>query len=277
MTIFRRDAVALLLGACARAAGDLAPGAAALLVDIPTRRLLTVHDEASASRIVVPPGSTVKPIVLAALLRSGKLKPGETFPCPGDMRIDGRSFACSHPRLDTPVGIREALAYSCNCFVARVAERLEPGELAREFERYGLTSRSGLLRDEAAGRVQPAATSGARRTQALGEFGIAITTAELVLAYRMLATTPDMQPIVAGLEDAVRFGTAQRAQVPGLRVAGKTGSVRIASGARIAWFAGFAPSVEPKVAVAVMLQGRSGGADAAPVAARILEAWQAGR
>jgi cell division protein FtsI/penicillin-binding protein 2 len=45
----------------------------------------------------------------------------------------------------------------------------------------------------------------------------------------------------------------------------------------IAWFAGFAPSREPSAVVTVMLQGRSGGADAAPVAGRILEAHLAGR
>jgi cell division protein FtsI/penicillin-binding protein 2 len=48
----------------------------------------------------------------------------------------------------------------------------------------------------------------------------------------------------------------------------------------VAWFAGFAPSGQgapPRVVVTVMLQGRSGGADAAPVAGRILAAWQAGR
>ena len=48
-------------------------------------------------------------------------------------------------------------------------------------------------------------------------------------------------------------------------------------GAHLAWFAGFLPSVAPKYVVTVMLQGRSGGADAAPVAGRILEAAWGGR
>ena len=49
-------------------------------------------------------------------------------------------------------------------------------------------------------------------------------------------------------------------------MAGKTGSVRTAAGAHIAWFAGFTAAL----VVVVMLQGRSGGADAAPVAAEVL-------
>ena len=75
----------------------------------------------------------------------------------------------------------------------------------------------------------------------------------------------------------MEYGTAQLARVNGLSVAGKTGSVRTAEGARIAWFAGFAPSRAPDVVVAVMLQGRSGGSDAAPVAGQILAAYRAGR
>jgi cell division protein FtsI/penicillin-binding protein 2 len=79
--------------------------------------------------------------------------------------------------------------------------------------------------------------------------------------------------VLAGMADAVEFGTAQRAQVQGLKVAGKTGSVRTPSGMHLAWFAGFTDAA----VVTVMLQARSGGADAAPVAGRILEAHWKGR
>ena len=84
-------------------------------------------------------------------------------------------------------------------------------------------------------------------------------------------------PVRAGLEGAVAFGTAQHARVAGVQVAGKTGSAFTAEGEHVAWFAGFMPSREPDVVVVVMLRGRSGGADAAPVAGRILEAYRARR
>jgi cell division protein FtsI/penicillin-binding protein 2 len=64
--------------------------------------------------------------------------------------------------------------------------------------------------------------------------------------------------------------------VQGASIAGKTGSVHTGAGNRIAWFAGFLPSRAPHVAIAVMVAGSSGGADAAPVAGRILAAYQAG-
>jgi cell division protein FtsI/penicillin-binding protein 2 len=245
---------------------------AAILLDVRSRRPIAIHAAAVAGRFLAPPGSTLKPFVLAALLRSGKLTATESLPCPGRLTIAGRSFDCSHPRLDSPMRVETALAYSCNCFVARVAERFAPGELAGELARAGF--------GEASGRIRPVSSRDDVRLQALGEEGILITAAELARAYRSLALQAgraEIQPIVAGLEGAVEYGTGQRAQVPGVKVAGKTGSVRTESGAPIAWFAGFLPSRAPEVVVAVMLQGHSGGSDAAPVAGRILEAYRAGR
>jgi len=147
-----------------------------------------------------------------------------------------------------------------------VAERFAPGELTGELVR--------------AGRIRTATGRDALRLLALGEDGILTTPAELAMAYRSLALQvgrSEMQPIVTGLEGAVEYGTAQRARVAGVKVAGKTGSTRRESGVPIAWFAGFLPSRAPEVVVTVMLQGHSGGSDAAPVAGRILEAYRAGR
>jgi len=286
----RRDLLATLLAAAtASSAATESPTltrifasnhGAALLLDVRSRRLIAIHARNTAAGLPAPPGSTLKPFVLAALLRSGKLTAAESFACPGHLRIAGRSLDCAHPPLDSPMRVVTALAYSCNCFVARVAERFAPGELAAELTRAGFSSPTGLVDREATGRVLPARDPDATRLQALGEDGILITAAELALAYRTLASNaarPEMQPILAGLEGAVEFGTAQRAQVGTIKVAGKTGTTQTISGAPLAWFAGFLPSRAPEVVIAVMLQGRSGGAAAAPLAGQILAAYCAGR
>ena len=277
--MLRRSAIGVLLAAAARVRsldrqfGD-AHGAA-LLVDVRTRGLIAVHAAELAAGVLAPPGSTIKPFALAALLDTGKLGAEESFPCPGDLRIGARSLTCSHPRMAAPMRVRTALAYSCNCFVAHFAERFSAGELAASLTRAGLASRPGWFGDaEAAGEVRRADGREAAQLQSLGEGGVLATAAELALAYRGLALAagqPRMEPILSGLEGAVEFGTAQRARVPEIAVAGKTGSVRAADGAFIAWFAGFAPSRAPRAVVAVMLQGRSGGADAAPIGGRILQ------
>jgi len=239
---------------------------AGVLIDVRTRRPIAMHAAAVADRFLAPPGSTLKPFVLAALLHNGKLTAKESLPCPGRLTIAGRSFDCSHPRLDAPMRVETALAYSCNYFVASMAERFAPGELAGELARVG--------------RIRPGSGRDAVRLLALGEEGILISAAELAMAYRGLALQAgraEMQAIVAGMEGAVEYGTAQRAQVAGVMVAGKTGSVIAESGAPIAWFAGFLPSRAPEVVVTVMLQGHWGGSDAAPVAGRILAAYRVGR
>jgi cell division protein FtsI/penicillin-binding protein 2 len=165
--------------------------------------------------------------------------------------------------------VRTAIAYSCNCFVAHFAARLRPGDLAGELERSGLVSRTGWFGEsEGSGRVREAPAE----LQALGEAGVTATPAGLAMAYCRLASQA-APAVLAGMADAVAFGTAQRGQVAGLRIAGKTGSVRTPAGAYLAWFAGFTS----EAVVAVMLHGLSGGADAAPVAARILEAHSKGQ
>lgn len=271
----RRDATALLLSSAAGAfaasparldpfIGDI-PGAA-LLVDVRTRALLAVHHPDLAGGLLVPPGSAIKPFTLEALLRTGKLRADERFPCPAGLSIGGRAFNCSHPPVAEPIDITTALAYSCNCFVVHVASRFAPGELAAELPRSGLS----------AAQIDRAVTRDAQQLQAIGEAGVLVTPTEMAQAYRRLTlAAPD--PIRRGLEAAVDFGTAQNARVAGTKVAGKTGSVRGNNGAMFAWFCGFAPRKDPSVVVIVVLEARSGGADAAPLAAKILDAHFAGR
>jgi peptidoglycan glycosyltransferase len=260
----------------------LSPGrGSAILLDIRARRLIATNSERLAGGTLTLPGSTLKPFVIASLLKRDKLTPETSFPCPGHLTIANRRFDCTHPVLTLPVRPDTALAYSCNCFVAKMAERFDPGELSRELERLGFASRTGLIAGpEAAGTVAFATTHDALRMQAIGEAGILVTPFELALAYRNLAleiAAPQMAPVLNGLEGAVAFGTAQRARIGGVTVAGKTGSTRSSAGDFIAWFVGFMPSRAPEAVVAVMLSGHSGGADAAPAAAQILEAHRAGR
>jgi cell division protein FtsI/penicillin-binding protein 2 len=293
--MLRRSAVSLFLGAAlcgfeSKASAKMdellaTSRGSAILLDVRNRRLIAANSERLAGGTLTLPGSTLKPFVIASLLKRGKLKPDTSFPCPGHLTIANRRFDCTHPILAMPVRPDTALAYSCNCFVAHAAERFDHGELSRELEHLGFASRTGLIAGpEAHGTVATATTLDAVRLQAIGEAGILVTPLELALAYRNLAMesgASEMLPVLAGLEGAVEFGTAQRAHIdgakPGITVAGKTGSTRNPSGDFIAWFAGFLPSRAPETVVAVMLSGHSGGADAAPVAAQILEAHRAGR
>lgn len=251
----RRAAVGALLGAVYNPA-------VAIVLDLRTKKVIETQRPDLASRWLLPPGSTIKPLTLTALLESGKLRSDEKFPCPRKLIIQGRSFSCSHPPIGTPLEVATAIAYSCNCFVAHFAKRLEPGELARYLTKEGINTHSGA-------EVQPATSEDTIQMQALGEARILVTPQSLLMAYARLATRA-LPPVLEGLEGAVEYGTAQLAQLPHVKVAGKTGSVLTSNRARIAWFAGFAPSRNPQFAIVTALQGQSGGLDAAPIARSIL-------
>ncbi len=77
------------------------------------------------------------------------------------------------------------------------------------------------------------------------------------------------------MELVVSGGTGTAAQIPGIRVAGKTGTAESGvQGTNTTSFMSFAPADNPRVAVAVILERQSGtgGTTAAPIAKQIMEA-----
>jgi peptidoglycan glycosyltransferase len=82
------------------------------------------------------------------------------------------------------------------------------------------------------------------------------------------------------MELVVASGSGKKAQIEGVRVAGKTGTAQHAKGRPPhAWFIGFAPADDPKVAVAVVVEDggnlgneATGGQLSAPVAADVMRA-----
>lgn len=77
------------------------------------------------------------------------------------------------------------------------------------------------------------------------------------------------------MKSVVDSGTGRAAALDGVQVAGKTGTADTGSGNQV-WFVGFAPADNPKVAVAVTIEGQAegtfGGSAAAPIAHDVLEA-----
>jgi peptidoglycan glycosyltransferase len=87
-------------------------------------------------------------------------------------------------------------------------------------------------------------------------------------------STPEVARQVAdAMALAVRVSPAQSAALPGVNVAGKSGTAEIGEGqVSHAWFIAFAPVEAPRVAVAVIEERAGGGSTfAGPVARRMLE------
>jgi len=98
-------------------------------------------------------------------------------------------------------------------------------------------------------------------------------------AWKTAMTPGTAQALSAMMQAVVQRGTGTRAQIAGVTVAGKTGTAQNSAGSPHAWFIGFAPAEAPQYAVAVLVENggstgseATGGAVAAPIAARVLEA-----
>ena len=249
-------------------------------------------------------GSTIKPFTIAMALQEEATTPAERFDLSNPFRIDGQRIV-DHEPIAGLVGLREILARSSNIGAARLALRVGSQRQRAYLERLGLLAPSTL---ELGRRQAPLAprVRGRRDVAALGfGYGLAATPAALAGAYTvftnggalvrptLLLRTPgetiERTPVfsaattrrmVAYLRAAVVDGTGRAADVPGLEIAGKTGTAeKLGAGAvydesrNFSSFAGVFPASDPRYVIVLALDdtgaGEAGGAVAAPAVARI--------
>lgn len=269
-----------------------------------------VQDEASpllnrASQGAYPPGSTLKVVTAAGALAANPGLSGKTFSCPGYLEVDG--YKLNDTAVHGEVNLIEAIAVSCNTTFARLGIDLGPEGFARAVKAFGLLQDPGLEIPSRSGTIAPAgkmtpaelASSAIGQGEALvsplhmGLVAAAIANKGVIMRPYLVEEIRDSvgniahsvtqrpwlnatnqaitEVIKEGMVDAVRYGTATAAVVPGMQVAGKTGSAQNPHGETHAWFIGFAPAEQPRLAIAVVLENAgSGGAVAAPVAGRLL-------
>ena len=104
-----------------------------------------------------------------------------------------------------------------------------------------------------------------------------ITTIDPIRSDRVLSTKVAHE-VRSMMLEVVRSGTGTAAAIPGVEVAGKTGTAELRPNSTNpkdadAWFVAFAPAQHPRIAVAVMLVGAGfGGTAAAPIARQVLQA-----
>ena len=181
----------------------------------------------------------------------------------------------SRPPLETPPEERAAsgLSRRGELFLPKTPFEVDPGRLAFGQERLQVTpmqmamvvaavaNRGVLMRPYVVDRVLTPSGSRIARTKP-----DALSTAVKPRTAAALATM---------MEAVVSSGTGTAAQIPGVRVAGKTGTAETGVGGRnMTSFIAFAPVDDPRLAIAVMLENQSGtgGTTAAPIAKSVMEA-----
>src|SRR5271166_5332635 len=94
----------------------------AVVLDVHTGRVLAAYHANVAARLVVHPGSSIKPFTLLALLEAGTVDANTALVCKRPLTIGGHRLDCPHPDTAEPLGPAAALAYSCNSYFTRVAK-----------------------------------------------------------------------------------------------------------------------------------------------------------
>ncbi|MBS3934978.1 MAG: penicillin-binding protein 2 [Sulfuritalea sp.] len=252
------------------------------------------------------PGSTFKPFVVAQGIERGRVgfdTPIQT--APGRLTIGAATISDAHPH--GLLSVAQVIQKSSNVGTAKIALDLSAEDLWSLFDRLGFGQPLKLgFPGEAGGRLRPWQRWRPieQATMSYGH-GISVTLIQLARAYLAFARDGDLIPLsltrvdappAAGariystqtaralrvmLEMAVQpGGTAPLAQVPGYRVAGKTGTANKLEGGvytdkYVSSFVGFAPASEPRLLIAVMIDEPSagqfyGGAVAAPVFAAVM-------
>ncbi|MEV7010862.1 penicillin-binding transpeptidase domain-containing protein [Streptosporangium sp. NPDC051022] len=280
--------------AAARALDGLQGPAAIVAVDVQSRQIRAVADTLGGKRAfngLYPPGSTFKVVTAAGLLRGG-LTPQSPVPCPAAYTIpNARRFTDSDGTDHGVVPLSTAFALSCNTtFVQQAYERLRDGGLRAEAaDRFGFREKPGLsscrirpytdlneLGSDAIGQnsvqASPLCMAEVAAAVAGGDWKPAVVTSEPP------ADSPPPVPLDENVASGLRAmmsavvtqGTAASAGLPP-DTAGKTGTAEVAGERSHAWFIGYRGSL----AFAVFVQnGGSGGAVAAPIAARFLNALE---
>jgi stage II sporulation protein D len=235
--------------------------AVSVVLDLKTGRPIATVKPTEAESLRSTPGSILKPLFLAGALRHQQVQPQATVFCRRDLHISAGkrdwNLACTHPQTDIAFDAQDALAYSCNRYFANLADRISPEEASAILEHYGL------------GQPKTPQTREEKELLVLGLAGTAVSPMQIATAYRKLALELDdsrLDAVREGLRNSVRFGMAHNAAVPGMVIAGKTGTASdTMQGSSHGWFAGVGAFDHKEVVVVIYLP-HGNGADAARLA-----------
>ena len=250
------------------------------------------------------PGSTLKPFVVAMALEDKMVTPNTSIQtAPGRMTIGTATIGDAHPH--GVLTVSEVIQKSSNVGTAKLALQMPAQEMWEMYTTvgFGTQPRFGFP-GAVAGRLRPYKSWRPieQATMSYGH-GISVSLLQLARSYMIFARNGDMIPLsFQKVNDApigqrvisektardMRLmmetvtqpgGTAPKAQVPGYRVAGKTGTAHKLVNGRyankyIGSFVGLAPVSDPRIIIAVMIDEPSGkyhyGGDvAAPVFASV--------
>ena len=255
---------------------------------------------------IFEPGSSIKPLILAAALESGRYRASSMVDTsPGYVVVGPKKI--EDPRNLGRVSLTTVLSRSSNVGATKIAMSLEPDQLWNVMAKFGLGSlTSSGFPGESAGLLTHYNDwrKISQATLAYG-YGVSVTPLQLAQAYAAIGDAGNLRPVslvkldspndgqqIIGedtataichmMEEVVRpGGSGSAAGVAGYRIAGKTGtSWKSAAGGYsedkyFSIFAGLAPASDPRLAAVIVINEPSGdqyygGEVAAPVFSEVM-------
>ncbi|MDX6649087.1 MAG: penicillin-binding protein [Solirubrobacteraceae bacterium] len=245
-----------------------------------------------------PPGSTFKVITTTAALEDHKVKLKDKFPVETAAVLSGVRLANANSESCGGT-FEESFAHSCNSVFAPLGVKVGKARLVEEAQAYGWNEAPAIPGAMAAsipppsgigddldigstaigqGKVLASPLQMASVAATVGNRGVRVvpTVERGHRSRRVKVTTPALAATLRKLMiGVVKYGTGTAADIPGVQVAGKTGTAELGLPANQtdAWFIAFAPARRPKVALAVWrLRAGAGGQISAPIARQVLAA-----
>ena len=277
-----------------------------------------------AIQTTLPPGSTFKLVTASAAIQSGRYTASSLVPGGPSYRLPLSDKVVTNELRDCGTGkipFTQAMEFSCNTTFAPLAVQVGAGGMHKQAEAFGFNQ--SYLQDlpgQATSRYPGGMDAAATALSGFGQGSVTATPLQMAMVSAGIANdgvvmrpylTDELQsnsqePLVPGHSEqfsqavssttatevtklmvaTVQHGTAGPAAIPGVLVAGKTGTAQSGltnpDGSEVppyAWFTSFAPANAPKVAVAVMIQHYPGATDeiaggtlGGPIARAVMEA-----
>jgi len=248
---------------------------------------------------VYEPGSTIKPIIAAIALESGKITPSETIFCEKGRYKVGRRIIRDHSRYGN-LTLQEVIWHSSNVGMVKVGSRLTERFLYSSLKNFGFGQRTKLpIPAESKGLFYPLKRWDSQtKTSISFGYGISVNAVQMTAALNTVVnggyyirpqlvekvvssegkvinllnkekkrvisevTSSTMRNILRGV---VKFGTGKEAYIEGLDIGGKTGTTKKIVNGRysnkqyVASFYGFFPAFDPEISIYVVIDNPQAG------------------
>jgi penicillin-binding protein A len=268
-----------------------------------------------AAREIYPPGSTFKLVTAAAALADGKT-PDSTVESPDRLKLPGTRLYLSNSTNcgGTKITITQALKVSCNTAFANLGMDVGASKLREQAQLFGFDQRHLADLGGVASQFPDKLNEAQLALSSIGQYDVAASPLQMAMVSAAIANdgvlmdpyvvssvrSADLKPIETHkpqqlstamtpdnakelqqmMLQVVNQGTGHNAQIPGVEVAGKTGTAQSDPKRKpFAWFTSFAPVDNPTVAVAVIVEDAdiprsdiAGGRVAAPIAKAVMQA-----